>query len=181
MIAGLAELGQVPLPRVWEHYPDTHLVVVGMGPQEAELRRIARDLTAQGRIHLLTRRLSRAEIANCYAGADLFVFPSCTETQGIIIGEAQAAGLPVVAINAWGVGSLIRHGVDGWLCPPDAEAFAAAIVSLLADKELRVRLGAAGKEAVRSISAPKMAARLLEAYESLRRRSSGLPGRPEEP
>ncbi|MHB1128083.1 MAG: glycosyltransferase [Bacillota bacterium] len=155
------------LPSVWACFPDTRLVLVGTGPMERQIRDMIRELSPHGKIHLLARRLSRKELANCYSGADIFAFPSYTETQGIIIGEAQAAGLPVVTINAWGVGSLVRHGIDGLLVTRDAEAFSQAIISLLASRDLRQRLGSAGKEAVRSMSATVTADKMLRAYRGL--------------
>ena len=61
-----------------------------------------------------------SELARAYASADLFLFCSRTDTYGQVIAEAQASGLPVVAVDEGGPASLIRDGRTGWLCPPDA-------------------------------------------------------------
>ena len=74
--------------------------------------------------------LEGGELARAYASADIFLFPSRTDTFGQVILEAQASGLPVVAVAEGGPLSLIEHRVSGLLCAPDAGALAEAVLEL---------------------------------------------------
>jgi 1,2-diacylglycerol 3-alpha-glucosyltransferase len=92
--------------------PRLRLVVVGGGPSEAELRARAEVADLVGRV-AFTGSLPRLDALAVVAGADLFVFASRTETQGLVLAEALAAGLPAVAIDGPGVRDSVRDGVDG--------------------------------------------------------------------
>jgi glycosyltransferase involved in cell wall biosynthesis len=88
------------------------LLVIGGGPSEPSLRDRASALDLGGRVHL-TGSLPRLEALARLAGADLFLFVSRTETQGLVLAEALAAGLPAVAVGAPGVADSVRDRVDG--------------------------------------------------------------------
>ena len=77
---------------------------------------------------LFTGPLPPKEVAHCYKGADLFTFASCTETQGLVLLEAMAAGLPPVAVGANGVLDMVESYTDGILVDLDLEKFSSAIV-----------------------------------------------------
>ena len=95
-----------------ERDPRLHLVLAGGGPEQERLReRLGEHATFLG-------WLEGAELARAYASADIFLFPSATDTFGQVILEAQASGLPVVAVAAGGPLSLIEHRVSGLLCEP---------------------------------------------------------------
>ena len=87
-------------------------------------------------------------LADAYASADVFLFASRTDTFGQVLLEAQASGLPVVAVAEGGPCSIVEDGVTGRLCAPDADALADAVVALAADPEQRVRLAGAARAAV---------------------------------
>lgn len=80
------------------------------------------------------------DLAQAYASADVFVFPSPSETFGQVIQEAMASGLPAVVINQGGVIDLVQDGETGYICEPDARAFAAAIRKLRDHPELRAKM-----------------------------------------
>ncbi len=87
--------------------------------------------------------LSRGALADLYADADLFVFPSPTETCGLVVLEAMASGLPVLAVRAGGVVDQIREGINGHLVAPgDAAGLAARIALLVEDRPHRTGLAA---------------------------------------
>jgi glycosyltransferase involved in cell wall biosynthesis len=114
--------------------PRLHLVLAGGGPEQDRLRsRLDGCATFLG-------WLAGEELARAYASADLFLFASSTDTFGQVILEAQASGLPVVAVGEGGPASLIEHGVTGLLAPPDAEALAEAVLSLASAPLMRERL-----------------------------------------
>lgn len=114
-----------------------HLVLVGDGVySRPTLARAPADTTATG--YLEGEALSQA-----YASADIFVFPSRVETQGNVVLEAMASGLPVVGMREGGVLENVRHGLNGLLCEPgNRRSFASAIVQLVDDGDLRSRLSA---------------------------------------
>ena len=105
------------------------LVVAGTGPDEAALRRAAPDGTQ------FLGNLDRSrELPALYASADAFVFASTTETLGLVVLEAMASGLPVVAPLAGGVVDHLRDGINGAAVPPhDPDAMAAAMIRLATD------------------------------------------------
>lgn len=149
--------------RVRAARPDAHLVLAGGGPQEAALRTLVADLGLAGSV-TFTGHLPDQELVHCYAGADLFAFPSTTDTQGIVLIEAQAAGLPVVAVRSFGTSDMVAHGRDGLLCDPSEAAFARAVLRLLDDDAARAAMSAAARPKADGFSAPAMARRLSAAY-----------------
>ncbi len=116
--------------------PGVFLAVVGDGPWKEELEADA----PEGVVFLGYR--TGIPLAEAYAAADLFAFPSDTETFGNVVAEALASGLPVVAPARGGVVDSVIPGRTGLLVPPrDPEAFAAAALALLEDEDLRAALG----------------------------------------
>jgi len=144
--------------------PETRLVLVGLGPLRNKIRPYAGSLGLEDRFYLLDREFSRLELASIYSSADLFLYPSVTETQGIIINEAHAAGLPVVAAGAYGVTEMVEDGVDGILTDPAPEALAEAAAKMIKDKALREVLGQGALKAARRISSGQMAEKMISAY-----------------
>jgi glycosyltransferase involved in cell wall biosynthesis len=142
-----------------ERDPRLHLLVAGGGPEEGWLReRLGRAATFLG-------WLARDELARAYASSDVFLFCARTDTSGQVIGEAQASGLAVVAVDEGGPASLIRHRRTGWLCPPDPADLAAAVAQLAGSRFLRAQLAAAGREAVRERSWEASLGQLAAAYQ----------------
>jgi glycosyltransferase involved in cell wall biosynthesis/predicted metal-dependent phosphoesterase TrpH len=139
--------------------PRLHLVLAGGGPEQERLRECVGDEHAT-----FLGWLAGEELARAYASADLFLFPSATDTFGQVILEAQASGLPVVAVAEGGPLSLIEDRVSGLLCPADAGVLADAVVELAGSPLLRERLSRAGLAAVRSRTWERALERLSEGY-----------------
>lgn len=123
-----------------------HLVVIGGGPSEAELRARAERPDLAGRV-AVTGALPRPEALAALAGADLFAFASRTETQGLVLAEALASGLPAVAVDGPGVRDSVRDGVDGLVVaaePADGRAarLGSALAALAGDAERRAVMAA---------------------------------------
>lgn len=117
--------------------PRARLVVVGSGPQQAELQ-------ARWPQAIFAGQRKGEDLAAHYASGDLFLFPSLTETFGNVTTEAMASGLPVLAFNYAAAAQLIRSGENGMLVPMDDQAaFVRAAVSLAGQAELRRRMGEA--------------------------------------
>jgi len=114
--------------RLKEHRPDARLAIVGDGPAREALAQHAPPGVC------FLGELRGDALADAYAAADLFCFPSTTDTFGQVILEAAASGLPVVAARAGGAMELVRHEWTGMLVEPDnAGALADALTRLLAD------------------------------------------------
>lgn len=151
---------------VQQQVPDTTLVLVGGGPQEQELKELVVSLGLRDKV-VFTGTLEKKLVVNCYLGADLFVFASVTETQGLVIGEAKAAGLPVVAIDAFGVKEMVTHERSGFLCQLNEQEFVNRIITLLEDHDLYRQMSATALEEAQLITAEACAWRLVQAYQSI--------------
>jgi glycosyltransferase involved in cell wall biosynthesis/predicted metal-dependent phosphoesterase TrpH len=142
-----------------EQEPRLHLVLAGGGPEQEQLaERLGAHATFLG-------WLSGAELARTYANADLFLFPSATDTFGQVILEAQASGLPIVAVAEGGPLSLIEDRVTGLLCEASAPALAEAVLELAASPLLRESLSRAALASVRERTWERALERLGEGYE----------------
>lgn len=154
--------------RVAGQIPSAWLLVAGSGPTEGEARRLA-ERSGVGHRVAFTGFIPPEEMPGVYAAAQVFAFSSLTDTQGLVLTEAKAAGVPVVSVDAFGPGVVVKHGVDGLLTPPDPAAFAAAIVQILEDGELRRRMGAAAIARARNFSIEATAESYVCLYENARR------------
>ncbi len=124
--------------------PRLRLLLAGGGPEQDSLRERLGGLAS------FLGWLSGAELARAYASADIFLFPSRTDTFGQVILEAQASGLPVIAVAEGGPLSLIEDGVSGLLREADPEALALALLELAGSPLRRERLARAALRAVRA-------------------------------
>ncbi|MEN6349789.1 MAG: glycosyltransferase family 4 protein [Syntrophomonas sp.] len=148
--------------------PATTLVLTAQGPLEEELKNLALslDLSLQSDV-VFTGALPFDTLLNAYSSADLFVFSSVTETQGLVLIEAMASGLPVVAVGAYGVQDMVDHGVNGLLTAADIHEFAAAVCTVLEDEGMYKRFQVNALKKAEKLSAENMALKLEELYHSL--------------
>jgi glycosyltransferase involved in cell wall biosynthesis/predicted metal-dependent phosphoesterase TrpH len=138
--------------------PSLRLVLVGGGPEQERLReRVGESAVFRG-------WLEGEELARAYASSDIFLFASRTDTFGQVVLEAQASGLPVVAVAEGGPLSLIENRISGLLCTPDARALAAALLELADSPGLRARLSRGGLAAVRERTWERALQRLADGY-----------------
>jgi glycosyltransferase involved in cell wall biosynthesis len=126
----------VAFERIASTVASARLLLVGHGTEAERLRRLAGTLTVAPRIRFLGVR-PHAELAECYQAADVFLFASETETQGLVLAEAAACGLPAVAVDAPGCDEVVRDGDTGILTKTDPAALAEAAIGLLLDPERR--------------------------------------------
>jgi glycosyltransferase involved in cell wall biosynthesis len=152
--------------RIAARHPTVELVMVGRGTREAMLRRHAGGLRAGRRVRFVGGVAPDA-VSRYYQAADLFLFASTTETQGLAVLEAMAVRRPVVAVRASGVEEAMVDGVTGLLVPEDEEAFAAAALEVLGDADLAEKLAGGGHEAALGLGAVALGRRLARLYRSL--------------
>lgn len=148
-------------PAVRQIHPKACLLILGVGAEAARLERAAGDGV---------RFLGRVERVLPYLQAsDIFVLPSEREGLSVALLEAMSAGLPVLATDVGGTPDVVEPGVTGWLFPPNApEVMRDDLLTLLADANLRTRLGRQARDrVVAEYSLPIAAARLAALYTSL--------------
>jgi phosphatidylinositol alpha-mannosyltransferase len=147
-------------------YPDLRLVVVGDGPDRGAIE--ALDATLSSRVHMVGR-VSATELPTYHRAAQLFLAPATgSESFGIVLVEAMAAGLPVVASDIPGYRDVTRDGVEGVLVPPDDPAALATAVARLLDAPALARsLGEAGARRARLFDWNAIVDRLLEIYDEV--------------
>ncbi|MCG8400174.1 MAG: glycosyltransferase family 4 protein [Firmicutes bacterium] len=143
--------------------PDTKLVLVGNGPEKDNLEKQCRRLGIADRV-VFTGILTGEETALAYNSAHIFIFASVTETQGLVIGEAKTAGLPVVAVKAFGVSEMVEDGVDGFLTDLDMNQFVGAVNKLLVDEKLRQVMGRNAAGNAEMISSLNCTGKLIDSY-----------------
>ncbi|MGE0608377.1 MAG: glycosyltransferase [Pirellulales bacterium] len=145
-----------------------HLVVVGGGPSQADLQRLAEERRLAGRVHLLGTRQGQ-ELVDVYRAMDVFVFASQSETQGMVLTEAMAAGTPVIAVDASGAREVVQDGKNGRLLPSqNRRSFTEALVWLRKQSpEQRTALRQAALQTAEQFSIDATADRALALYEQI--------------
>lgn len=147
--------------------PEAELILVGQGTHTAALRRHAAASPGRERVRFAGSH-DQAALPPFYQAADLFLFASETETQGLVLAEAHACGLAAVAVRASGVEEVVVDGETGVLTKAAAQDLADAAIGLLLDPARRAAMGAAGRAvAVRHFSATHQVDAMVRRYASL--------------
>jgi 1,2-diacylglycerol 3-alpha-glucosyltransferase len=149
-----------------------HFLVAGKGPSETQLREIFSRQGLAARLHV-AGTLQQEELADCYHAMDVFVFASKSETQGMVLTEAMAAGVPVVAVDAPGARETIKDGYNGRLLSEEnAATFVCALhwAARLPSAKMH-ELQQCARETAEVFSMPRSAAKALSCYEALRARA----------
>ncbi len=161
------------LPRVRDQIPQILLLICGEGPAQRALASLVHALGLRDHVRFVAY-LDRANaLLDCYRAADVFVFASRTETQGLVLLEAMALGVPVVSTAVMGTREIVGPGKGAVVSAEDEREFAAAVVRVLSDDALRERLSAEALQFAKTWSAPVMAVRLHAAYQEVVSRSPG--------
>ena len=147
---------------------EAHFLLAGSGPSEADLKELFEAAGVAERCHgagvLRGQRLNDA-----YAAMDVFAFASKSETQGMVLTEAMAAGVPVVALDASGVREVVRDGENGCLlATQSAESFAEALYRLAAMPAAEIRrLRGQALSTAQAFAMPRQAEKAMRCYEKL--------------
>lgn len=147
--------------------PDALLVVAGEGPALPALQRSAESLGLAANVRFVGYLDRASALPDCYAAADVFAFASKTETQGLVLLEAMAAGLPVYALAEMGTRDILEPQRGAVIADDDAAGFAAGLASLLNDRPRLELLAAEAREYANEWSAPERARQLAALYRSL--------------
>lgn len=148
--------------------PDVLLIIAGEGPAEGKLRKTVEGLNLSANV-LFVGYLERSnELPACYCAGNAFVFASRTETQGLVLLEAMALGVPVVALAVMGTRDILQPQLGCRIAADNPVAFAATLHEVLTDKALQARLSSEAKQHALDWSAPQMAIQILAFYEQVR-------------
>jgi len=138
-------------------------LLVGKGPAMDELRQLVQSLGVEEEV-IFTGAVSNEEIQHYYKIAYLFTIASTSETFGIVIIEALASGIPVLAVRAPGAVDILTNGVDGWLTEDNVAQFANALEKLIREPELRERLSQGTLKTSEKYSINVISERMLNLY-----------------
>jgi glycosyltransferase involved in cell wall biosynthesis len=154
--------------------PEAWFLVAGKGPSEEEMKAL---LGAEGVLDRcrFAGILQGRDLVDCYAAMDVFAFASKSETQGLVLAEAMAAGAPVVAVDASGVREVLQDGVNGRMLPLEDETLFASALAWFADltPEARKGFSRAARRSARRLSREESAEKLSSVYKSAVRRKAG--------
>jgi glycosyltransferase involved in cell wall biosynthesis len=159
---------------VRSRHPDVLLLVVGEGPALAHLKSIAHKMRLDENVLFLGYLDRATTLLDCYRAGDVFVFSSRTETQGLVLLEAMALGVPVVAIAEMGAMDILEAGQGALIAPAEERGFADAVCRLLDSPSLRRQLAGEGLRHASRWDAASQARRLADFYADVLR---GIPGR----
>ena len=148
--------------------PSTVFLVVGDGEARDEMLAILRKSAGKRRIHAVGTLMGR-ELADAYAAMDCFVFASQTETQGLVLAEAMAAGKPVIAIDGPGVREIVNDGENGLLLAGDASSdeFSDALRDILNNPELLQFCSEKARHTALHYGEERSVQRVLDCYKHL--------------
>jgi len=152
------------LPRVLAEYPDTRLVITGEGPAQEALARQAREQGMSGAVLFLGYLDRDGPLQAAYRAADVFVFASRTETQGLVLLEALALGTPVVSTAVMGTRDVLVEGEGCLIAEEDLDDFASKVNQLLGDDALRHTLAERARAYAAGWHEDARAADLVELY-----------------
>ncbi len=147
--------------------PDVLFVLAGEGPALAHLKQTVRTLGLEDCVRFVGYLDRRQELPDCYSAADVFVFSSRTETQGLVVLEAMAQGTPVVSNAEMGTRDVLVDDRGAHIVPLDETVFADAVAELLANRARRGELSRSAREHALTWSSRAMAQRLVALYQSL--------------
>lgn len=144
--------------------PHARLLIVGNGPYRSELEEHIVSAGVQDRV-TFTGYLGRPDLRSAYLNSDALFFASKSETQGLVIAEAMASGLPVVAVDDLAIADAVTDGVNGFLTAEDPTSLAAAADRVMADPALRSAMSRVSLDRAEDLCIDNQATRLLGVYE----------------
>jgi glycosyltransferase involved in cell wall biosynthesis len=139
-------------------------LLVGDGPQRAHLEKRVVDLALE-KVVVFAGNLPPREVSCVYRAADLFVFSSTSETQGMVLVEAMAGGCPVVAVRASGVHDVVKNGFNGIMVPESTDSWATAVTGLLSDTARLAELSANSRTFAQTFSEEAIAKKVEALYQ----------------
>ena len=146
---------------------DVLFLIAGEGPARESLEKEVQELGLSANVMFIGYLDRHTELNSCYRSADIFIFSSRTETQGLVLLEAMAQGVPVVSTAELGTRDVLQEGLGVWIAREELADFSQKVVKMLGNSDLRKELGAAGRVYAHDWSASKQAERMLAFYQAV--------------
>ena len=143
-----------------------YFAIVGDGPERKNLEKLSEKLELKNKVFFLGF-VDHRKLSKVYNGADVFAFASTTETQGLVVLEAMACGLPVVAIRDKVFDAFIENGVDGYMVEKKESVFATKLMEVLNDKKVSEEVGQKARAKSEMFSLEEIAKKFETLYNSL--------------
>lgn len=147
--------------------PGAVFVVAGEGPALASCKAYVRSLGLDQHVRFVGYLSRERALLDCYRAGDLFVFSSKTETQGLVLLEAMALGVPVVSTAHMGTADIVNPQRGAHVAPDDETGFANIVLQLLDDPQRRASMSAEARAYAATWSAGAMADRLMGLYSAV--------------
>jgi glycosyltransferase involved in cell wall biosynthesis len=145
--------------------PKIGFVVAGTGSQVEDLKNLAKELGIEDKVKFFGYLKSVDDMVDLYNGSDLFVIPSVAETQSIVMMQAMACKIPVIAARAWGLAEYINDKNGILVEPDDVEGVMEKILYLFENQSVSLKLGEGGREFVEQFSPENIAKEWEKIYE----------------
>jgi 1,2-diacylglycerol 3-alpha-glucosyltransferase len=159
--------------RLVADFPTLLFVIAGEGPDAGRLKKLADSLGLHHNVRFFGNLDRRTTLLDCYRAGDLFVFASPTETQGLVLIEAMALGVPIVSTAVMGTATVLRDARSAVVSDEDVDAFAGHVADLLRDPSRRAALSAAGPLDARAWSAEGLMEKAVALYAQLSGQAPG--------
>jgi len=149
--------------------PTVLLIIAGSGPAVGSLKKLVGTLGLSEHVMFVGYLDRKTELLDCYKAGDVFVFSSRTETQGLVLLEAMALGVPVVSTAVMGTKDILQPVMGALVAQEDVHDFADKVVQILLDKNLRSSLGKQARYCAEQWSQPNMTRKMLDFYRQISR------------
>ncbi|MDZ4814085.1 MAG: glycosyltransferase [Pseudomonadota bacterium] len=166
MEKNIAFLLQV-VARLTQEFPSLLFVVAGEGPDAPRLKKLTASLGLHRHVKFFGNLDRRTALLDCYRAGDVFVFASPTETQGLVLTEAMALGVPIVSTAVMGTATVLRDARSARISAQNAEEFAGHVAHLLRTPEDRAAHSAAGRGDAMAWSTDALMHRVVALYAQL--------------
>ena len=147
--------------------PDILFVIAGEGPAREPLEKETRQLGLGDNVMFIGYLDRHTELNSCYRSADIFIFSSRTETQGLVLLEAMAQGVPVISTAELGTCDVLKEGQGVWIAREELTDFSTKVIKMLGNAEVRKELSVTGRNYAHSWSASRQAERMLGFYQKI--------------
>ncbi len=155
------------LANLRKSHPDVLMLICGEGPARNDLEQQVKRMDLSANAMFVGYLDRETELLDCYRSADVFTFASRTETQGLVLLEAMALGVPVVSTAVMGTIDIVSPERGALKAEENVADFSAKASRLLSDKALREKMGLEGREYAETWSAPATARRVADIYQGV--------------
>jgi 1,2-diacylglycerol 3-alpha-glucosyltransferase len=154
------------LPLILKKIKNAKLVIIGDGPYHATLKKQAKALKIRNSV-IFTGYYKKPEVVKAYQASDLFVFASQTDTQGLVVVEAAASGLPIVAVQDDAFSEFLQNGQNGFMTKQYKMDFADKVCRILSNKALYNRMKKNSQLVAKKFTIEKQTNKLVNVYQNL--------------